>query len=544
MFPKKQRQSAPPPRLLSRSRSGLVLAGMRILVALLLALWLWIAPAHPHLGGSSTAVLFIAYLGFALALLAVAWRSWWYDFQLARPAFVVDIATLLSGLFLTEAVTLDFFSPFITFFAFLMLTSAARWSMRSMLLIAGGLALGFLLAGWLIDWDGLPLDMARFSRRFVALALLLLMLLWFALGRQRAGAARYERQVSQDPFIGALDYAMAVYGAGGGVLAWCGEGESRPRLYSAGTLAGATCDAPMDLAGTDDPLLFDKPRLRQILLQGGKHLSARRAGPMPGLIAHCALGQGLSIPITSRTGRGQMVLCDMAGLNPDDLFAAHGVAREIAAAMDEEEAEALGREVALSRLRSQIATDLHDSVIQTLAGTRFRLQALRGAMGGQGESARDIDLICSGIADEQDHMRDIIEQLRRGEIKPGQRDLHQELLVVCAHLARQWMVEITVAQLRRPIIVPAALHFEVQQILREAIANAVRHGKADTISIEPTAAAHRLLLAIVDNGLGFDANHPPRSIAERVARAGGDLTITSAPGQTRIMINLPLDPAP
>ena len=80
MFQRKRNKPGPQPQSgqrLSRSRSGLVLAGMRSLVALLLVLWLRIAPPHPNLGGSATAILFIAYLIFALALLAVAWRSWW-----------------------------------------------------------------------------------------------------------------------------------------------------------------------------------------------------------------------------------------------------------------------------------------------------------------------------------------------------------------------------------------------------------------------------------------------------------------------------------
>ena len=548
MFQRKRNKPGPQPQSgqrLSRSRSGLVLAGMRSLVALLLVLWLRIAPPHPNLGGSATAILFIAYLIFALALLAVAWRSWWYEFQLARPAFVIDVATLLSGLFLTEAVTLDFFSPFITFFAFLMLNSATRWSWRSLLLIAVGLVFGFLLAGWLIDWDGLPLDTARFTRRFSALVLLSLMLVWFASGRQRASAARYDRvsgMAAHGPFGGALDYALAAYGADGGVLAWLNEGETRPHVYAAGTMAGAQQTASIDLAGVDQPFLFDKPRQRQIILKEQKHLIARRSAYPMGLITACDLAEGLSIPIESRTGRGQLVLCGIAGMNSDDLFSAPGVAREIAAALDEEETEALAREVTLSRLRSQIATDLHDSVVQTLAGARFRLQALRRGIHGQEDAERDIDMICAGIAGEQDHVRNIIDQLRRGQIQPGHRDLHQELLVVCAHLARQWMVEITVAQLREPIIAPAALNFELQQILREATANAVRHGKASMISVEPSAADGRLLLDIVDNGQGFATPQHPRSIAGRVAWLGGGLTVTSAPGQTRIAINLPMDP--
>lgn len=528
---------------MNRSRSGFFLAGMRFLVALVLVLWLWIAPPHAMLGGSSAAVLFAGYLVFALVLLAVAWRSWWYEFQLARPAFVIDMATLLAGLFLTEAVTLDFFSPFITFFAFLMLSSAVRWSRRSMLLIAAALILGFLMAGWLIDWDGLPIDMARFARRFSTLVLLSLMLVWFAHGRQMAQAIRYDRPPGAQglsPFEGVLHYAMGAYGADWGMMAWLDEGESRPRLHAIGI---ELPDAPgaVLLAEGVQAFLFDARQKRKIILRGGRHLVGRGNAELTDLVALCRRDEGLSFPIISRSGRGQIVLGGIPGLNGDDLFRAPVISREIGTALDEEETEALAREVALSRLRAQIATDLHDSVVQTLAGAKFRLQALRNRFSMREDVAQDIDMICAGISGEQDHVRKIIEQLRRGQIQTGQRDLHQELLTACGHLARQWMVEVNVAQSRDPIVVPTALNFELQQILREAIANAVRHGKADAIIIEPVIAGHHLRLAMTDNGGGFDATLPPRSIARRVAWLGGDLTVTSAPGQTRLVVTLPLD---
>ncbi|EGD59570.1 putative signal transduction histidine kinase [Novosphingobium nitrogenifigens DSM 19370] len=528
---------------LPRSHSGLVLAGMRNLVALFLVLWFWMAPSHAGLGGTATAALLVAYLVFALILLAVAWRSWWYEVQLGRPAFIVDVITLLSALFLTKAVALDFFSPFIPFFAFLTLNSAARWSARSVWLIAGGLVLGFLLTGWLVDRGGLSIDMARFARRFGSLALLAVMLVWFAFGRQLSGAARYERQCCAPmygAFGGVLRYAMDAYGARGGVLAWLDEGETRPHLHAAGTMEGASLSLSGGMMAGDRPFLFGKGGQRRIVLMDRRTLSATQDEGPVGPIAVRDGDEGLAIPIGSRTGRGQLLLYGISGMNSDDLFTVQGVAREIAAALDEDNAETLAREVALSRLRSQIATDLHDSVIQTLAGTRFRLQALRNGVVEGKDIAPDIDMICAGIAGEQDHVRTIIEQLRQGRIQPGHRDLREELRAVCAHLARHWMIRIAVAEVEEPVMVSAALCFEVQQILREVTANAVRHGKATAIDLEAACVEGRIRLEMIDNGEGFAVPHQPRSIAGRVAWLGGDLTVTSVPGRTAIVVSLPM----
>ena len=53
-------------------------------------------------------------------------------------------------------------------------------------------------------------------------------------------------------------------------------------------------------------------------------------------------------------------------------------------------------------------------------------------------------------------------------------------------------------------------------------------------------------MAIVDDGIGFapDAlGDPPQSIAARVARLGGGLTIGLIHGQTRVLVTLPMEPA-
>ncbi|MBB3955236.1 sensor histidine kinase [Novosphingobium sediminicola] len=531
---------------MTRSRSGLVLAVMRSLMAALFAVWLWLAPHHHAQGGLETVWLFGAYLVFALVMLAVAAQSWWYDFRLARAAFAVDVATFLVGLYLTEAVTLDFFSSFMAFFAFLMLNSATRWSRRSILMIAVGLAACFLLAGLLVEWGEFHFDTTKFIRRFSTLALLSLMLGWFAFNRQSVPVARYIKpDPAQEPLAGVLEYAMGAYGAAGGAIAWAAQGETRPVIRMAGTVADG-----LKLAAVDAPLLaggmvFDYPRSRALGLNDQDRMVAMAPAPLGGLIAGFAGAQGLSLPIVGRTGRGQLVLTGIAGLNCDDLFAAKSVVREIAAAMDEEETEAMARELAMSRLRTQIAADLHDSVVQTLAGAKFRLEALRYKLAQGMAAPDDIDLLCAGLADEQSHVRAIIERLRQGQIQPGRRDLMQELPPLADQLCAQWLVAVSVVG-EGPVIVPTALNFEIQQILREATANAARHGGARHVRVELGMAWGRLIMAILDDGSGFapDAQSgPPQSIAARVARLGGDLTVGTIHGQTRVLVTLPMEHA-
>jgi signal transduction histidine kinase len=83
--------------------------------------------------------------------------------------------------------------------------------------------------------------------------------------------------------------------------------------------------------------------------------------------------------------------------------------------------------------------------------------------------------------------------------------------------------------------------------LREAVANAVRHGGAKRIDVALAVNENSLQLDVVDNGKGFTARNgttvQPWSLKERVERANGSLRLVSAPGSTNISISLPLGAA-
>jgi DNA-binding NarL/FixJ family response regulator/anti-sigma regulatory factor (Ser/Thr protein kinase) len=93
------------------------------------------------------------------------------------------------------------------------------------------------------------------------------------------------------------------------------------------------------------------------------------------------------------------------------------------------------------------------------------------------------------------------------------------------------------------------------RVAQEAIANSRKHAAASSVEIELTFGDERAILAVADDGRGFDPATalaaPPtphggmglRGMAERVRRAGGEMEIVSAPGQgARIVVQLPYAP--
>ena len=89
---------------------------------------------------------------------------------------------------------------------------------------------------------------------------------------------------------------------------------------------------------------------------------------------------------------------------------------------------------------------------------------------------------------------------------------------------------------------------EALQIVREALSNVARHSNATRANVSLTVEGGTVTIAVADNGRGFDPSAVPggdhqglSNMRIRAAELGGELAITSAPGQgTRIVLGVPV----
>ena len=92
-------------------------------------------------------------------------------------------------------------------------------------------------------------------------------------------------------------------------------------------------------------------------------------------------------------------------------------------------------------------------------------------------------------------------------------------------------------------MIPTRLRLDAQQLIREAVANAVRHASAKSVSIELAALSDGLTLDIVNDGTEFKPRggrmELPTSLRERVEQAGGTLDMARGMGVTKLSITLP-----
>jgi signal transduction histidine kinase len=203
----------------------------------------------------------------------------------------------------------------------------------------------------------------------------------------------------------------------------------------------------------------------------------------------------------------------------------------------------LARSSAVSDIRNALARDLHDSVAQFLAGTLFRLEALRRWLREGNNPDGEINAMKEALRREQAQLRLMVDRLRRGEEGDRRTDLAEEIETLLEEMGHHWHISTRMDIDARPVPVPMQLAYELRQVVREAVANAARHGQCSHVGISLAREADgQLKLSIGDNGKGFplEAGAPrPRSISERVEALGGRLNISNAgPGaRLEIIIN-------
>jgi signal transduction histidine kinase len=199
--------------------------------------------------------------------------------------------------------------------------------------------------------------------------------------------------------------------------------------------------------------------------------------------------------------------------------------------------------------RKRLGQDLHDGVGQTLAAVVLTLDAAESQLWAGDHPPSSLGRSTIGRAQELaaialEETRDVSYRLRPDRL------VETGLVAATTRMAANAGTLVTVTapdSLRIPSLLEAEHEMGVYRIVQEALANAVRHAAARSIRIEFGSSGDRLLVSIVDDGVGFvrnDAAHAGLGLAgmeERAIVLGSRLTIASRPGRgTRISVSAPL----
>ena len=151
--------------------------------------------------------------------------------------------------------------------------------------------------------------------------------------------------------------------------------------------------------------------------------------------------------------------------------------------------------------RQRLARELHDGVIQELAYIRSESHALPTGL----PSGDRIIAACDRGLDEA---RAAVQALGRPADEPLGYVLHR----AATELAERYQVSLEV-DVDDSINVHADQQHALTRIMREAVSNAVRHGRAPRIHVRLAQGESRRCLVVQDDGQGFD---PDRAMADAV----------------------------
>ncbi len=230
-----------------------------------------------------------------------------------------------------------------------------------------------------------------------------------------------------------------------------------------------------------------------------------------------------------------------------EMFALHaGIAIENARLHEQVQRLAIVEE------RERIGKDLHDGIIQSIYAISLSLEDVPELMADDpGEAEARVDRAIDGLNLSIREIRNFILGLQ-AELVQGS-DLVAGLATLAHEFRLNALTEVEVdLESGEPAAaaLPVGHRIQLLQMAREALSNAARHAHASRVRVELTSDGESLVLAIEDDGVGFDPAAARGSghlglvnLRGRAAAMGGALLIDSAPGAgTRMIVRLPLAP--
>ena len=190
--------------------------------------------------------------------------------------------------------------------------------------------------------------------------------------------------------------------------------------------------------------------------------------------------------------------------------------------------------------RKRLASDLHDSIGQTLAALKFRIEYVKTALGKSElqESAKLLDEFIPVLQRSIDETRAIYMGLKPTILTDygilATLEWHRQQLL---SLYPDPHIELEIAIREEDI--PEDLKISIFRIAQEALNNTIKHGKAEWVDLRLAINNGTIELEISDDGIGMDLDyilesHTAKSLGligmrERTELGGGEFSINSTP---------------
>jgi len=204
----------------------------------------------------------------------------------------------------------------------------------------------------------------------------------------------------------------------------------------------------------------------------------------------------------------------------------------------------------LERVRTRIATDLHDDIGASLSRVAILSEVVRQQnRGHNGESEGRLAEIATSARELVDSMSDIVWSVdpRRDDLGNVVTRVRQFGADVFEAQGIAWELQVT-PDLEKTKLTPEQRR-DIFLICKEALNNVARHAGCRRATLSLRVSGQQILVGIKDDGRGFAAavvengrgGHGLANMQARAARLGGSLGIASDPGQgTQLNLSIPL----
>jgi signal transduction histidine kinase len=276
---------------------------------------------------------------------------------------------------------------------------------------------------------------------------------------------------------------------------------------------------------------------------------SRSVGFVPG---HPRMSSFLGVPIRSR-GKllGNLYLTDKVNsteFDETDQKVIETLAGYAAVAIENARLYQQNQRLAILEERERIGIDLHDGIIQSIYAVGLTLEHSRYLL-----DDADAPASRERLGEAIDGLNMIIKDIRNYimDLRP-ERFQGTDLSTALARLTREFQAN-TLAEV--DLDYDAGLNGQLDErtavtafhIVQEALANASKHAAATHLNVKVRSDKSKILLEIRDNGRGFTQDDTDRrlghglsNMALRARSIGGDLSVSSAPGEgTEVVAELP-----
>lgn len=184
--------------------------------------------------------------------------------------------------------------------------------------------------------------------------------------------------------------------------------------------------------------------------------------------------------------------------------------------------------------RRRIARDLHDGVVQDIAGTAFTVSGLARDPAVPEASRTLLESASDSLRDGLKSLRSLLAEIHPPDLRAaGLRAALDDLTAPAAGAGIQASVSVDGVEGADDAAVAL-----VWRVAQEAVRNATRHSGASTLAVTVRGTADDIVLEVVDDGVGFDPvglrapdRFGLRGMRSLVADVGGELEVSSAVGE-------------